>query len=134
MVWNKGLTKHTDPRVAKYAHTMTTIGRKPWLGKKRDEATIKKMSDSRKGKYSGSESPSWKGDDVGYFGLHQWIAKEYGSPSECEGCGSTEKPRYEWANVTGQYKRERSDWQRLCVSCHRKKDHLSSKRKTRYGE
>lgn len=34
-----------------------------------------------------------------------------------------DKPsRYEWANISGEYKRERSDWVMLCPSCHRKID------------
>lgn len=30
--------------------------------------------------------------------------------------------RYEWANISGEYKRDRSDWVMLCPSCHRKID------------
>lgn len=33
-----------------------------------------------------------------------------------------EKNRYEWANISGEYKRELSDYESLCVSCHRIKD------------
>lgn len=36
---------------------------------------------------------------------------------------AVEKPsRYEWANISGEYKRDRSDWVMLCPSCHRKID------------
>lgn len=30
--------------------------------------------------------------------------------------------KFEWANKSGDYKRDLSDWLRLCISCHRKYD------------
>lgn len=52
--WNKGLTK-SDPRVLKYVmggeKTRFKVGDKPWnFGKKWDENSKKKMSESHKGK------------------------------------------------------------------------------------
>lgn len=70
----------------------------------------------------GEKSNNWKGDSVGYGGLHDWIKKSLGEPSNCEECGDNEQKRYEWANISGEYKRDFSDWIRLCVKCHRKKD------------
>lgn len=64
----------------------------------------------------------WKGDDVKYGGLHDWMRKYFGSPKFCEHCGTTTAKKYEWASVRHQYKRERSCWLRLCTSCHRKYD------------
>lgn len=40
----------------------------------------------------------------------------------CEHCKSTTKKRYEWANASGDYLRNLSDWIRLCKSCHIKYD------------
>ena len=71
--------------------------------------------------------PNWKGDKVGYDGLHAWVEKHKGKPGRCTKCG-TEKGRMEWANVSGKYKRLLSDFVRLCVPCHREMDAL--KRKT----
>lgn len=68
---------------------------------------------------TGEAHPSWKGDEVGYGGLHIWMRKEFGTPSKCERCGTETAKRYEWANKSRTYKRERADWERLCVPCHR---------------
>lgn|SRR3990167_7417463 len=70
-----------------------------------------------------SKHPSWKGNKVGYFGLHDWIEKVGGKPKKCEVCGTDKKRVYHWANKSGGYKRERSDWMRVCVPCHRKYDY-----------
>lgn len=72
------------------------------------------------------DSPHWKGDDAGYYAIHDWIAKEAGRPQECELCGTTDPgKRYEWANISGQYRRERSDFMRLCKACHNAYDGTS---------
>ena len=70
----------------------------------------------------GNRNWNWKGDSVGYGALHTWIKKRLGKPQKCEHCQSTNKKMYHWANKSGTYKRNLSDWLRLCVSCHRKYD------------
>lgn len=83
----------------------------------------------------GEKARRWKGDKAGYQAKHMWVKKHYGKPSLCQQKGCIypkivdagrkvlEKPsRYEWANVSGGYKREREDWVQLCPSCHRKID------------
>jgi hypothetical protein len=70
--------------------------------------------------YTGKKHWLWKGDKVGYLALHAWVARHLGTPSKCERCGTTKKRRYEWANKSRKYKRDISDWERLCVPCHRK--------------
>lgn len=68
--------------------------------------------------------PRWKGDDVGYFGVHDWMTKYYGQPIGCEVCNLDDKNRkYNWANLSGDYKRKREDFKRMCVPCHRKYDY-----------
>lgn len=68
----------------------------------------------------GENHYKWSGDDVGYDGLHDWIRKVGGIPATCEHCGKTGLTgrKIQWANKSGQYKRDRDDWIRLCVSCH----------------
>lgn len=63
-------------------------------------------------------NPNWRGDGVGYFALHDWVYRTLGRPMQCENCGSTDHKRYEWANLSGEYKRDTSDWARLCKMCH----------------
>ena len=71
---------------------------------------------------SGELSNSWIGDKVGYEGIHGWIRKTYGRPSFCEHCKDVTRRMYHWANISGEYKRDRKDWLRLCVPCHKKYD------------
>ena len=60
----------------------------------------------------------WKGNKVSYTGLHHWIKKELGSPMKCQDCGTTKAKYYEWANISGKYKRDTNDFKRLCKKCH----------------
>lgn len=55
--------------------------------------------------------------------VHQWARKQFGKPSRCETCGTTEAKQFDWANLSGEYRKERSDWKRLCKTCHVKLDH-----------
>jgi len=64
----------------------------------------------------------WKGDEVGYQGVHKWITVTLGKQNRCSFCGTTEIRKYHWANISKEYKREITDWVRLCVPCHRKYD------------
>lgn len=70
---------------------------------------------------------NWKGDNIGYAGVHKWIQRTLGKPNLCSICGITNSKKYEWANISGEYKRDITDWKRLCVSCHRLYDDHSNK-------
>lgn len=76
---------------------------------------------------SGDANMEWKGNNVGYDGLHRWVKRYLGKPQECEHCNTTTAKKYEWANKSGLYLRDLTDWLRLCVSCHRKYDGHSQK-------
>lgn len=99
--------------------------------------TRQKMSEAHKGKRPknwasaiakahaapfkvGEDHQFWKGDDVGYAALHAWVSRRLGTPSCCARCGTTTARRYEWANISREYRRDLTDWERLCVSCHRR--------------
>lgn len=75
------------------------------------------------------KSPNWKGDNVQYDGLHDWVRRQLGKPSKCEHCDTTTARLYDWSNISGEYKRDISDWQRLCRKCHIKYDSIPDKRK-----
>lgn len=104
------------------------------LGTKRSEESKRKQSIARMGlrpslatrvKMSGridGMSANWKGDEVGYTGLHMWVVRKLGAPSKCEHCETSSAKKFEWANKSQQYKRNLEDWIRLCTSCHRKYD------------
>jgi hypothetical protein len=101
----------------------------PMLGKHHSEEAKIKIGLANKGHkgLSGINSPNWKGDKVGYDGLHDWIQRERGNPQQCEFCGTTTAKRYEWANKSHEYKRDLTDWIRLCPSCHKRYDDVGKK-------
>ena len=73
------------------------------------------------------QSPNnWKGDNASYHAVHAWVARHRGTPKQCEHCGTTEDREYHWANKSQQYKRELSDWIRLCVPCHSQYDSIAA--------
>ena len=76
------------------------------------------------GTYGGNElHPGWKGDKVGYSGVHKWIVRHYGRAEFCV-WGDHPATRYNWANVSHEYTRERDDWLPMCPSCHWKYDSI----------
>lgn len=66
------------------------------------------------------DNPTWKGAKVGYSGLHKWVASKLGKPNTCEFClKNVSNPyRIHWANKSHRYKRDLTDWLRLCARCH----------------
>lgn len=72
----------------------------------------------------GEEANAWKGDEVGYTALHDWVRSRLGRPNKCENCGlvSNKRNQLHWANVSHEYKRDLQDWIRLCAKCHKKHD------------
>lgn len=110
-------------------------------GQKHTEESKKKISEKRKNRpawnkglkgfragekhhwygrnVSYDKSPTWKGINVGYRGLHLWVQKILGTPNECSFCEKKGTGHnMHWANLSGEYKREKSDWIRLCPKCH----------------
>ncbi|KKM07769.1 hypothetical protein LCGC14_1730510 [marine sediment metagenome] len=75
----------------------------------------------------GELNGNWKGNKVGYGALHDWLVLRLGKPKICSLCNTTKAKKFEWANISGEYKRDITDWTRLCTSCHRKKDGHSFK-------
>lgn len=71
---------------------------------------------------TGSMARRWLGDKAGYYAIHKWIYKELGKAKSCEVCGIIHDRRYHWANLSGEYTREPSDWKQMCGSCHKKHD------------
>lgn len=65
------------------------------------------------------------GTDGQYKYLHRWVSKTLGRPSQCEHCKNV-SGKFEWANKSGSYLKDVSDWLRLCRSCHRKYDNAAS--------
>lgn len=111
--WNKG-KKNTFQHSEEFKEKMSKRVKKLW------EEGIYKIR-------TGEISAHWKGDEVGYRGLHHWIVKELGKADHCEFCGLDKIPKrkiryFHWANKSHDYKRDLSDWIQLCYICHKKYD------------
>jgi len=92
-------------------------------GKPQSEYQKKTLSKRMRGK----KNPMWKGDDVGYCSLHEWIKNHKQKPEFCEEC--KKKKPYDLANISGKYKRDVNDFRWLCRSCHMKFDYNNGFRK-----
>jgi len=77
---------------------------------------IKLRSVSEATRYNGI----WKGDNVGYSGVHAWVKKHKPKPRFCEIC--KKRPPYDLANISGEYKRDIKDFEWICRKCHMEKD------------
>lgn len=112
----------------------TMKGKKPknyylWL-KKSEE--YKKEHPTNDGSFKeGEEHRSWKGEQVSYQGLHNWVKSKLVKPTFCEFCGSNK--HIELSNISGLYKRDLNDWQWLCAICHRAYDKGKNSIKEKYG-
>jgi hypothetical protein len=61
--------------------------------------------------------------DVGkreYEDIHAWVRKTLGKPSTCWYCKRTDLFGHSihWSNISCQYKKDVTDWVRLCAKCH----------------
>lgn len=75
--------------------------------------------------YSKEKHPQWK-NKLTYSGYHTWLKREFGFPKKCDNkrCKTINPLCYEWSLKKGfQYKRNRENYWRLCINCHRKYDY-----------
>jgi hypothetical protein len=97
------------------------IGKVPGnKGKHHSEAAKKKMREKKLGKKNGrsdEKHPLWKGNNVGYAALHEWIDNHKPKVELCEDCKN--KKKLELANISGEYKRDINDFKWLCSKCHK---------------
>ncbi len=111
-VWNDGKTGiYSKKQLKNLSETMSRVAKENGFGL---------WMFGRKGDLNGG----WKGENVGYGALHEWVKRERGSPMKCEWCGKTSNvpQMIHWANVSGEYHRDLNDWIRLCAKCHKKHD------------
>jgi len=121
--------KHTEESINKMSRTWFRKGEKSW-----NTGTIGSMPIAwNKGlkfpykpnlKIRGENNYGWKGDAVGYSALHKWVKRWLGKPKECENCKITinNPVKIHWANRSGNYLRDLTDWLRLCAGCHKRYD------------
>lgn len=132
--WNKGKKGlHLSPE------TQFKKGIPPWnKGKKGLQVAWNKgikgthfsiETEFKKGQNKGIKNGKWRGNRVGYFGLHTWIQRTLGKAASCKNvpqylpfkCSEKSK-KFDWANRSRKYKRSLNDWVELCHSCHLKAD------------
>lgn len=73
---------------------------------------------------AGANNVNWRGNKVGYQGIHIWLNRWFGKANACENseCNKPSK-HFEWAKLKDlPYERKRENFWMLCVSCHRKYD------------
>ena len=91
-----------------------TIQRYKWghinKGKKFTEEHKRKIGLGNSGEHNGMYNitginhPQWKGNEVGYSGLHYWVRSQLPQPELCQICEKV--PSIDLANMTGIYDRE----------------------------
>lgn len=113
----KGIYNRTREHIEKLKINARSIGLQN-KGKKR--IRTKAWTENASAAQTGNRNHRWKGDDIGYKGLHDWVFKNFGRPEQCEMCSKDglKGRQIHWANVSGKYRRDRSDWKRLCARCH----------------
>lgn len=89
----------------------------PKRGYKQTEEHKRNGSLSRIGK----NNRLWKGEEVSYQGLHQWVRRHKPISEVCENCHKS-KSRLDAANISGEYKRDINDFKWMCRKCHFKYD------------
>lgn len=89
--------------------------------------SIKQINHLKKlnGNQKNENNRNWKGDKVGYKGLHLWVRSHLERPKICPICKTRETR--EVANLDGKYSRDLNTWQWLCRSCHLRKDNVAQK-------
>jgi len=91
-------------------------------GHKHAKATKDKISEKVSKSLIGNKR-RWKGEEASRTAKHMWIYKQFGKANHCSNPNCDKKSnKYEWANISGEYKREIFDYKQLCVICHRKMD------------
>jgi hypothetical protein len=94
-------------------------------GKKQSEETKIKRKES----YSGDKAYNWKGENVSYRTLHNWINSLLGKASKCSICGKEGIGRQiHWANIDHRYRRVKEDYFEACTKCHGEYDKINKLR------
>lgn len=87
-------------------------------------------------KRSGRNHHLWKGDKAGYAALHRWLIRHKPRTGICEHCGDQRKPGRDgrpgtdFANISGEYRRDIDDYVELCKPCHRVFDGQGERRES----
>ena len=89
-------------------------------------------STSKLGINLGEKNGMWKGSNVGYLSLHDYVKYHLPKSRLCQMCKKV--PSYDLANISGEYKRDLNDWQWLCCGCHMLSDGRLHSRDNKTGK
>lgn len=127
--WNLGkhLSEETKMKISK-AHKgkMLTLAHREAIGA---AARGKRFDADRMTRVPrGANHSSWKGDNIGYEGIHRWLGVTFGKANRCEGANCKGiSDNYQYALRKGMpYARKRENFLMLCVSCHSSYDKTPS--------
>lgn len=84
------------------------------------ESSLRISEASRIKAKRGSDHHLWKGEAVGYAALHDWVDRYKSRTGVCEWCGANGKTQF--ANLSGEYRRDLNDFAEVCASCHIRHD------------
>lgn len=80
----------------------------------------------------GPDNPAYDAENINIVGLHGWIRRHKTRTGTCQKCGAKPPRRNgrngstragtEFANISGEYRRDVDDYIELCNSCHQKMD------------
>ena len=72
-------------------------------------------------KLVGENNPNWKGNRIGYYGIHKWLSSTFGKANKCENLDCKKLfNKFEWAKLKSKkYERKRKNFWMLCSSCHK---------------
>lgn len=120
------------PRKYIRGHGSEGKGNQAWLGRKHTIESRLKISQAKIGKKLspftkehrknmvksklGVSNPQWRGENVGYTGVHHWVQRHLPKPELCQICNKV--PPYDLANISNRYLRDINDYQWLCRKCH----------------
>lgn len=107
---------------SKLSHKGTTSGKycSMHYERKRRYGSYDRPKDYKKRKNLTNAPEHVEIGDRWYFTVHIFIHRRYGKANTCENKNCPKKSfKYEWANKTRRYLRDKDDWMQLCVSCHR---------------
>lgn len=88
------------------------------LGKRHTREARERMATAAK---RADAHPQWKGENIAYSTLHRWLARVAVKTGACSVCGRSDRST-DWANLSGEYRRDAADFVEMCRSCHRRFD------------
>lgn len=113
---------HSIPKYKEFQENHKKLMSKVHSGKILSRETRDKISKTKKSmNLINEKNHNWKGDNVGYKCLHDWVRKYRPKPDACQKCGK-KQDYLEVANISGEYKRDIDDYIYLCVRCHKEMD------------